>query len=309
MLGPNRWEPTRQTLNTVVTLDDEVAAEIAITETQSGNITLTVADGLTPDQRRLVRLAVTRMLRLNENLAPFHKLCRQSPSHRQAAQLRFGRLLRSSCLFEDMVKVVCTCNVTWRQTVTMVENLVNHWGVPVHVEMSLRRPGKPRSAGLRRRRGFPTPQRLARVSPTQLKQKARVGYRAPFIHRLARQVADGTLDLDAMEQFEGTSDELFRMLRRLHGIGDYAASHLCMLLGRYDRLAVDTEMMRFLSEKYPKHQWTPGAMKKHYVHWHPFQFLAYWFELWCGYVAQHGQSDQWGLESVGRRITRKRKTT
>jgi hypothetical protein len=31
-------------------------------------------------------------------------------SHRAAARLRFGRLLRSASLFEDIVKVICTCN-------------------------------------------------------------------------------------------------------------------------------------------------------------------------------------------------------
>jgi hypothetical protein len=79
-----------------------------------------------------------------------------------------------------------------------------------------------------------------------------------------------------------------------------------MLLGRYDRLAVDSEMRRFLGQRYPRRRWTPAAMKAHYACWHPFEFLAYWYELWADYVARHGQADQWERQDVGRRITVRR---
>jgi hypothetical protein len=76
-----------------------------------------------------------------------------------------------------------------------------------------------------------------------------------------------------------------------------------MLLGRYDCLAVDTEMVRLLKKRYPRKAWSPARMRAHYEAWRPYQFLAYWFELWQDYVAVHGRPEGWAPEGVGQAIT------
>ena len=238
--------------------------------------------------RSAVRSAVRRMLRLDADLSGFHALCRRSASHRDAATMRFGRLLRGASLFEDVVKIICTCNVGWSQTVAMLDRMVTAWGVPTGADQS---------------RAFPTPEGLAGVGAARLKRIARLGYRAEFVHRLACDVVKGKLDLDAIEQFDGPSGALYEQLRQIHGVGDYAAAHLCMLLGRYDRLAVDTELKRFLAGRHPRRRWTPASLRGCYDEWHPYQFLAYWFELWREYTQRHGEADQWRPEEVRGRIT------
>ena len=253
-----------------------------------GRISVRCNEALSAETKAGATSGIRRILRLDEDLTPFHAMCRKKRSHEAAAGMRFGRLIRSASLFEDVVKVICTCNVTWRQTTTMIANLVEHWGVPT-------RDGDGN--------GFPTPHRLARVSADELKRIARVGYRAAFIHRLARDVASGEVDLDDLARFDGSSDALYRRLRRIHGVGDYAAGHLCMLLGHYDRLAIDTEMMRFLKTRHPRRRFTPAQIRKTYDLWHPYQFLAYWFELWQDYIQQHGDAEAWETEDIGRRIT------
>ena len=232
-------------------------------------------------------------------------------THRQAAENGFGRLIRSASLFEDIVKVICTCNVTWRQTVTMVQAIVQHWGVPAapgergSCEQSRDRKGAESgmSPATAPAHGFPTPARLARAGEANLKRLARVGYRAGFIQHLARDVADGRLDLQQIEQHTGPTDELCRVLRQIKGVGDYAAGNLAMLLGRYDCLAIDTEMSRLLTRRYPRRTWSPARMRAHYESWRPYQFLAYWFELWQDYVARHGAPEGWTADGVGRSIT------
>jgi len=287
VLAPNTWDPSAKTLHTVVALDDRLA--LAVTVRQSGPHRLIIRSNTSAaDQSAAAIRAVRRMLRLDEDLSEFHDLCRQFPTHRRAVGERFGRLLRGASLFEDLVKVICTCNVAWRQTVAMVDRLVQHWGVPTADGQA---------------RAFPTPARLAAVSPADLRRLARVGYRAAFIHDLARRVADGTLDLDEIERFTGPSDERYRRLRQIKGVGDYAASHLCMLLGDYSRLAVDTEMLRLLKQRYPRRKLTPAAIRAHYSAWQPYQYLAYWYELWSDYVGRHGRSDLWNPQQVGSRIT------
>jgi 3-methyladenine DNA glycosylase/8-oxoguanine DNA glycosylase len=288
VLAPNVWDPDGHILTTAITIDDDRAVLIRLSETKAGNVSVRCQEQLTACDRGSVTLAARRILRLDEDLTAFHAMCRGTSSHRLAAETRFGRLIRSASLFEDIVKIICTCNVTWRQTTTMIERIIQRWGTPTKDD---------------RHKGFPTPNRLAPVSVDELRSVARVGYRADFIHRLSRNVANGDLDLDTIEMFDGTSEALYRELRRIHGIGDYAAGHLCTLLGRHDRLAIDTEMMRFLKTRHPRRRFTPATIRKYYDRWHPYQFLAYWFELWQGYVEQHGDSTGWQPEDIGRRIT------
>lgn len=278
-------------LDTVITVSDDVAVRVVLAETAHGHVTARSDERLPSSTKARVTWGIRRILRLDEDLTAFHKLCVRKRSHAAAARMRFGRLIRSASLFEDIVKVICTCNVTWRQTTAMVSNIVEHWGIST------------RNA---HRKGFPTPERLARVSINTLKRTARVGYRATFIHRFANDVAAGKTNLDDIESFHGPSDELYRRLRRIHGVGDYAAGHLCMLLGHHDRLAIDTEMMRFLKARHPRKRFTPGRIRQHYQSWHPYQFLAYWFELWHDYIERHGDSEHWQPEDIGRHITSSR---
>jgi 3-methyladenine DNA glycosylase/8-oxoguanine DNA glycosylase len=293
VLAPNLWEPARRVLHTVIALDDERAVEVAIRESGRPRLLIDIDERLSRPDAATVVQAVRRMLRLDEDLSPFHDLCRQSPTHRRAARTHFGRLLRSPSLFEDIVKVICTCNVAWRATMTMVERIVRHWGVPT---------------GDGRGRGFPTPAGLAAVSPAELQRKARVGYRAGCIHELACRVAGGLLDMDELEHRPGSADERYHRLRQIRGVGDYAASHLCMLLGDYSRLAIDTEMLRLLKQRHPRRRFTPGAIRACYRKWHPYQYLAYWYELWSDYVGRHGRADLWSPVDVGPRITSKQTT-
>jgi 3-methyladenine DNA glycosylase/8-oxoguanine DNA glycosylase len=292
VLAPNRWASKTQSLRTIVTIDDDTAVPVVVSEKRDARgrdgIVLSSPARLGPSQRRAVRGAIWRMLRLGENLTAFHSLCRRSTTHQPAAEMRFGRLLRSPSLFEDVVKVICTCNTSWAQTVAMVQRITELWGVPTTDGAT---------------RGFPTPDRLARVSAATLRKGARIGYRAEFLHRLARDAADDPFELEAFERFDGSSDKLYEMLRFIHGVGDYAAAHLCMLLGHYDRLAVDTELKRFLRQRHPRKRFTPAALRAYYDRWRPYQILAYWFELWSDYTQRHGESHEWDPGTTGRRIT------
>lgn len=288
VLRPNRWEPASAQLTTVIALNSHRAIEVTIRQGAGRNLHVTCSACLAAEERARVRAAVRRMLRVNEDFADFHRRCRSTPSHRQAARVKFGRLLRGADLFEDIIKVICTCNVAWRQTVAMVEHLVAHWGIPTDDGCG---------------RAFPSAPGLARVPIAELRRKARVGYRATFIQQTARSVAEGRCDLDALSGFEGSSDDLMRELRQLAGIGPYAAANLCMLLGRYDQLAIDTEMKRLLADRFGHGDPTPAKIRAHYAPWAPYQFLAYWFELWQDYTRRLGRPEHWTPEDIGRKIT------
>jgi len=146
--------------------------------------------------------------------------------------------------------------------------------------------------------GFPTPEQVADFGEERLKSRCRVGYRAGRICKLGRDVADGKLDLAWFEKPGRTSDEVYQALLEISGIGPYAAANICMLLGFYDRLAIDTETYRHYCKTYNvKRPKDPSRLhnriEKHYGQYAPYAFLAYWFELWRGYEKRFGPSKNW----------------
>lgn len=265
MLAPNRWDKAARTFHRVLRISTGRLVQTAVTQPQPRLLRVRCDKKLSTTERAEIRRQISRMLRLDEDFAPFHRI------HAGARRRRFGRLLRSPNLFEDIVRTITSCNVAWRNTQSMNALLCSEIG-----------------GG-----GFPTPRQLAAVTPEDLKQRCRVGYRAQSIHRLAVEVACGERDLSELENPNLTTDELHRALRRIHGVGDYAASNLCMLLGRYDRIAIDSETYRHFRETHgiatpenPRHLHT--HIEQYYAQYAPYQFLAYWYELWFGYEFSDG---------------------
>lgn len=212
---------------------------------------------------RRVESDATRMFRLDDELGSFYERCRREGApFAEAPRTGFGRLLRSPTLFEDLVKVLATTNTTWGGTKSMVSNLV-------------------RLAGSRG--AFPTPRQVARLGADRIREEARWGYRAEYLAELSRDVDRGAHDLDRWDRWCGTTDELEAEVRALPGFGPYATAHVLSLLGRFDRIGVDTAFRAFMKSKYfPKARKpvTDARMVSIYDRWGEWRGLAYWFDLW-----------------------------
>lgn len=218
--------------------------------------------GLGSRDRQVIERAARRMLRLDEDLTEFHDLChRAGPPFDRAPEMGFGRLLRAPTLFEDLVKVLATTNVTWSGTRAMVGNLV----------------------AMLEHGGFPSAGEIAAIGPKRLRSEGRWGYRAEYLASLAKAVHSNDLDLRAWESWTGTTEELEGEIRRVPGFGPYAAGHVLALLGRYDRIGIDTDFRSFvLRRHFPRARKPPSPrrMLEVYHRWGKWQFLAYWWEMW-----------------------------
>ncbi|HEX7009707.1 MAG TPA: hypothetical protein VF184_06975 [Phycisphaeraceae bacterium] len=284
LLAPNLWDPAGQTLSRPLRGRGDRLIPVTIRQ-PAGRQVLVLRCGVRVerDERGLIHAQVRRMLRLDEDLSGWFRI------HPRARRRKFGRLFRSPTLFEDMIKTITGCNVTWRNTMRMNELLCQVVG----------------------QGGFPTPKQLAAWRPDRLKRATKVGYRAQRIVRLARDVAQGRLDLAWFEAPERDSQEVYQALRRIHGIGDYAASNLCQLLGFYDRLAIDTETYRHfcLQHNLPRPK-SPSRLhariEAHYRRFAPYDFLAYWFDLWQDYEQRFGDARQWLAHRDGANFTASR---
>jgi 3-methyladenine DNA glycosylase/8-oxoguanine DNA glycosylase len=256
-LAPFRWSREEGVLRRAELVGGK-PVELAITHRDGA---LVLDRKLTPE----LRAKVARMFQLDVDLTEFLALTRGSPAHAWVERSGFGRLLCGATLFEDIVKIIATTNVTWSQTVKMTELLVEKCG---------RRTRSGHAA-------FPEPESVAGVSVDDLQRDCRLGYRAKTIHALATGIADGSIDLAALADPAQSTAELFESYRTLPGIGPYGAAHLLAMDGRHDLIAVDTEFRRFVRETYHRGRKVSDAtMLRRYARWGRWKYLAYWSELW-----------------------------
>jgi len=167
---------------------------------------------------------VRHMLRLDDDMTGFYELVSRDADFSWIASFGAGRLLRAPTVFEDLVKMICTTNCSWALTDKMVNGLVNALG---------------RDAGSRHRT-FPTPESMAGMDEKFYRDEVRAGYRAPYLKELAERVAGEEVNPESWLGSELPTAELKREMKKIKGVGDYAAENMLKLVGRYDGLALDS---------------------------------------------------------------------
>eukprot|EP00913_Durusdinium_trenchii_P005953 g5565.t1 len=208
------------------------------------------------------RSQITRMLRLDEDRASVRAFHRVDPRWRRSGR---ARLFRSPTLFEDVIKTVTSCNVAWPSTVNMNKRLCQTLG-----------------ARCENAHAFPTAQKMARTRPGTLRGRCRVGYRDQRMVDLAKLFVRGEIDEMWLSDPATDDEDVFQFLVTLPGIGPYAASNIMQLLGRYSRIALDTESVRHGKTVLGMTGTDAQIMKKVAAHFEPFgehKFKSYWFEL------------------------------
>jgi 3-methyladenine DNA glycosylase/8-oxoguanine DNA glycosylase len=278
VLDPNGWDDRRLSLKRTARLGPGRVVHLSVIGSgRAGRkrvqIDVTHEGELQVEERRVVRRSIRRMLRLDEDLGPFHVRCRKAGGRWKEASQGLGRLLRSPSVFEDVVKTICTTNVQWGGTRAMLRGLVERLGEAG--PLSGPDPGAlPNS--------FPTAAAIASADGRTL-EAARLGYRAPYIRQLAERVTSGDLDLEEFLSPGASTDEIRRGLLEIKGVGPYAAATLLMLVGRYDHLPVDSVYRTFVSRRYfggrlPSYREGEAV----YAEWGRWKYLGYWFDLWQG---------------------------
>jgi N-glycosylase/DNA lyase len=278
-LPPNRIDEDAWTLDLTLPLKAKPPRTVRVSAGRKGYAKIDVL-GRPPGKAGLeqLRSAVSRVLRLDDDLTPFYEVAAKDPELAWAAG-GAGRMLRSPTVFEEVIKTICTTNCAWSATVRMVSALVEHLGEPGES------PDGPFG------RAFPTPQAMAMADLSFYKDVVRAGYRGPYLRSLASSVVSGELDLEALARArpeELPDDELAARLLALPGVGPYAAAHVMMLLGRYSPLILD-------SWTRPKYLKVSGAkqakdvtIKRRFRRYGPYAGLAFWLYLTRDWVAEYG---------------------
>jgi len=264
-LAPFSYEENTNTLFYVLRLSNGRVFELKL---QDGIDSVVVeTETLDRDQRREVADRVTWMFGLDMDFSRFYAAARGEPKLARAKKRALGRVLRSPTLFEDVIKTILTTNTLWVATKNMTRKLVNELGDSLPKEET--------------EKAFPTPEAIAASSPDFLKEKIRVGYRAPAVHQLAARVASGTLDLESLKTSELSTLELRKELLKLNGVGPYAAANLLMILGRHDFIPIDSYALKMVSQEwYRGKPVTAKEVEQRFEKWGEFKGLAFWFWDW-----------------------------
>ena len=288
LLEPNDWEPRREVVTRVLDLSGGPAGLQMTQPREAGRIkrgapvSVKVSRGLKKAEREEATRLLSRMLRLDEGpevIREFHGL---DPRWKRIGR---GRLMRSPSFFEDVIKTVTSCNVTWPSTVVMNRRLCEVVG---------------------RGGAFPSAKQVARTRAATLRARCRVGYSDARIIELASMFASREIEPEWFEDPATSDDDIWNRLIDLPGIGPYAAANIMQLLGRYHRLPLDSESIRHgrsvLGWKGSERQ----IMKRMHKHFAPFgkhAFRSYWFELWEFYEGKAGVSWTWEKKKVGSSFT------
>jgi 3-methyladenine DNA glycosylase/8-oxoguanine DNA glycosylase len=232
-LPPMRLDQKTWTFEITLPLSGGAARTVTISQARPGHGSISVVGASpTPQLGAALMAQVRHVLSLDLDLTPFYAIAAQDPGLAWVVT-GAGRMVRSPTVFEDVVKTICTTNTSWGGTTRMVNALVQHLGAKA--------PGAPADSAYGR--AFPTPAAMAAAPPSFYKKVAGAGYRGPYLKTLAVDVARGRVDLEALgaaSRDDLPDDEVARRLLLLPGVGPYAAAHIMLMLGRYDRLILDS---------------------------------------------------------------------
>jgi 3-methyladenine DNA glycosylase/8-oxoguanine DNA glycosylase len=262
-LPPNRLDLAARVLETTLPIA-RGARTIRLTERRASLRIDAVAASVGDRSRDLLTTTVAYMFRLDEDLSGFYALVRDDPELDWCAR-GAGRMLRAPTVFEDVVKTICTTNTAWSGTRRMTAALVDNLGVAA--------PGGARA--------FPSPSAMAAEDEAFYRDVIRAGYRGPYLKRLAADVADGTIDLEALNDPQLPDDEAAARLLALPGVGPYAAAHVMLTsLGRYSRLVLDS----WTRPTYRTLSGARGAVKdatieRRFRRYREYAGLAFWLYL------------------------------
>lgn len=144
---------------------------------------------------------------------------------------------------------------------------------------------------------FPTPRELASVDENILAKRCKLGYRASRILKLAQSVVEGRIQLEELEEVckvasLASYDMLADKLREINGFGPFTCANVLVCMGFYHIIPTDSETTRHLEQVHAREsnmKTVQRDVEEIYGKYAPFQFLAYWSELWHFYETRFGK--------------------
>jgi len=204
-----------------------------------------------------IKAKVQNILQLNIDLNEFCALTKnKSKNVFRYLNAGGGRFLTGISLFEDVVKTLLTTNTTWNQTVNMTENFICQFNrIKYQASMIC---------------GFPTYCEFRRIKPKTIVKNLRFGYRNEYLENIINKFLemDGFVNDDKIT----TINEL----KKVKGIGKYSIAHIKCLMGIFDEIPIDSEVIKYAKLKGIGHN--ENEINEYYREYEQYAFLAYKIE-------------------------------
>ncbi|KAH9750127.1 ENDO3c domain-containing protein [Citrus sinensis] len=144
---------------------------------------------------------------------------------------------------------------------------------------------------------FPSPRELANLDESFLAKRCNLGYRAGRILKLARGIVDGQIQLRELEDMCNEASltayvKLAEQLSQINGFGPFTRNNVLVCIGFYHVIPTDSETIRHLKQVHARNCTSKTVQmiaESIYGKYAPFQFLAYWSELWHFYEKRFGK--------------------
>ncbi len=278
-LAPYRWDRGGECLHAVIRTRGERAFALKIASRKNGRpeqvLIVMKEAGPRPGKRdlALIKDRLRWCFRLDEDFTPFQKLCARTEGLEWVRDFGLGPFLRNPDLFEEFVKVLITTNINWAGTKLLNRLLLEHLGRPIGRSVKGKTPV----------RTFPTPERVALAGERFLREKIRLGYRAPYLIAMARRFQRGEVEADRFLDPSSPTKELAGSLKTFKGFGPYSVNSILFTLGRFDHLILDSWIRKMVSRIHFKGKRVADTrIMKQYARFGEWAGLACWFE--CAYA-------------------------
>ncbi|URE48054.1 HhH-GPD superfamily base excision DNA repair protein [Musa troglodytarum] len=190
-------------------------------------------------------------------------------------------------------------------TVGETDSIYDFEGLPIINKLDASSPVRQLSSGIlclpNTQGNFPSPEELANVDVNYLASRCKLGYRSQWIVSLAQDIVEHKIQFSKLEEICNGStlysyDELDKELSGIHGFGPFTRANILMCMGFYHKIPSDSETIRHLKQFHSIKNCTVRTARKNlkaiYGKCAPFQFLAYWFEMWTCYEEIFGKMTQ-----------------
>ena len=127
---------------------------------------------------------------------------------------------------------------------------------------------------------------MAQADQSFYRDVARAGYRGPYLRTIASDVAEGRLDLEALNDPALDDAHVSEQLLALPGVGPYAMAHMMMLLGRYERLILDSWTRPTYRRLSGRPRVTDKGIERAFRRYRQFAGLAFWLTLTEDWLTQ-----------------------
>ncbi|MCX6565133.1 MAG: hypothetical protein NTW38_01700 [Candidatus Aminicenantes bacterium] len=261
-LAPFSWDKKHSRLEFALLIDSQ-AVDVSIQQDER-SISGVICSKKKIESNSLKRIdaVLARILGLKEETTGLFKIALKiGDPYPGLVRKGAGRLLRGVTLWEDAAKTLFTTNCSWALTQKMCEKICS-------ADYSA-----PAPSG---RFPFPLASALADERLDDLRRRIPIGYRAVALKQLARSFSNDSGPA-SLENATLPYDVAYEMAVRLRGFGPYAAAHLLILAGYYDRIPVDSEVNSYIKKNFRCRNVT-SFVHRHYRPWGKYKWWGLKFE-------------------------------